>query len=265
MERRYVKALALAVALAVAAAVAVPAATQGAGEPPRDASALLRAVVDNLRGGPLWGTYTFVVERPGRTAEYVMEVVTDGDERGLIRIVAPPREAGQAFLMDGNDLWLYNARLGRSLRLPPSGRSNAFLGSDVSYNDMVGRDLETGYTAAFAPPGAAERDGAGVDIVLELTPRPGAPTPYGRALVGVEEARLIPRWVDYYDQRGQVVKRLTLAEYLEAGDWRVPTHMVVEDATREGYRTVVRLTDVELDAAVPEACFALQALERGCR
>src|SRR5690606_18998338 len=173
-------------------------------------------------------------------------IVTDGGERGLIRIVAPPREAGQAFLMDGDDLWLYNPRLGRSLRLPPSGRSGAFLGSDVSYNDIVGRDLENDYIAAFAetegetaegaaaagapeggapaggaPEGAAPAGGApaggapkgaapeggGPDgvIVLELTPRPGAPTPYGRVVVGVDGASLTPRWIDYYDQRGQVV------------------------------------------------------------
>lgn len=274
-----------------AAAVAAEAVTtDGSGPAAPDASAVLEAVVDNLRGGPMRGTQTFVVERPGRITEYVMEIVTDGGERGLIRIVAPPREAGQAFLMDGDDLWLYNPRLGRSLRLPPSGRSGAFLGSDVSYNDIVGRDLENDYIAAFAetegetaegaaaagapeggapaggaPEGAAP-EGGGPDgvIVLELTPRPGAPTPYGRVVVGVDGASLTPRWIDYYDQRGQVVKRLTLAEYLEAGQRRVPQLMVVEDRIREGYRTVVRLDDVVLDAAVPETCFTLQALERGC-
>src|SRR5690554_4064074 len=274
-----------------AAAVAAEAVTtDGSGPAAPDASAVLEAVVDNLRGGPMRGTQTFVVERPGRITEYVMEIVTDGGERGLIRIVAPPREAGQAFLMDGDDLWLYNPRLGRSLRLPPSGRSGAFLGSDVSYNDIVGRDLENDYIAAFAetegetaegaaaagapeggapaggaPKGAAP-EGGGPDgvIVLELTPRPGAPTPYGRVVVGVDGASLTPRWIDYYDQRGQVVKRLTLAEYLEAGQRRVPQLVVVEDRIREGYRTVVRLDDVVLDAAVPKTCFTLQALERGC-
>src|SRR5690606_4026478 len=110
-----------------------------------DPSAVLRAVVDNLRGGAMQATYTFTVERPGRVSEYVMELVTDGDRRGHIRVIAPPRDAGQAFLMSGDDLWLYNARLGRSLRLPPSGRSSAFLGSDLSYNDLVGRDLEKDY------------------------------------------------------------------------------------------------------------------------
>lgn len=260
-----------------------------------DPGAVLEAVLDNLRGGPLWGTYTFVVERPGRTTEYVMEMVSDGEQRGLIRVTAPPRDAGQAFLMDGDDLWVYNPRLGRSLRLPPSGRTGAFLGSDVSYNDMVGRDLEKDYTPSFASSepagsgGAAEtgmaqtgtaetgtaqtgmaqtgtvETGTEATIVLELTPRQGAPTPYGRVLIGVDPAALTPRWVDYYDQRGQVVKHLTLSDYVEAAGRRLPLLMMVEDRTREGYRTVVRVSDVELDTAVPETCFTLQALERGCR
>src|SRR5690606_9387262 len=134
--------------------------TDGSGPAAPDASADMAAVVDNLPGGPMRGTQTFVVERPGRITAYVMEIETDGGERGLIRIVAPPREAGQAFLMAGDDLWLYNPRLGSSLRLPPSGRSGAFLGSDVSYNDIVGRDLENDYIAAFAETEGETAEGA---------------------------------------------------------------------------------------------------------
>ncbi|OUN01711.1 MAG: hypothetical protein BAA04_12705 [Firmicutes bacterium ZCTH02-B6] len=260
------RAFAAVVGIVVALTVAgVAAATQGAVHPGVDATGVLEAVVDNWRGGPLRGTYTFTIERPGRTTEYVMEIVADGQDRGLIRIVAPPREAGQAFLMDGADLWLYNARLGRSLRLPPSGRSNAFLSSDVSYNDIVGRDIEKDYTAMFAAPEAAGGRGTDATIVLELTPRQGAPTPYGRVVIGVEETSLTPQWLDYYDQRGRVVKRLTLSEYLEVGGSRLPQLMVVEDLTKQGYRTLVRLSGVELDTSVPDACFTLQALERGCR
>lgn len=235
---------------------AFSAAAAGAGEP--DAEAILQAVIDNLRGGSIKGTYTFIVERPGRTSQYVMEIIADGDQRGLIRVVAPPRDSGQAFLMNGDDLWVYNPRLGRSLRLPPSGRSNAFLGSDVNYNDIAGRDLEKDYTPAVTQAGADA-------LTLELTPNPGAPTPYGRVLIEVEQESLAPRQVDYYDQRDQVVKRLTFFDYLAVGARRVPLEMVVEDRVREGYRTIVRLSDVQFDVSVPESCFTLQALERGCR
>lgn len=247
----------LAASAAVVAPVAWAAGSGPDGKAP-DPSAVLRVVVDNLRGGAMQATYTFTVERPGRVSEYVMELVTDGDRRGHIRVIAPPRDAGQAFLMSGDDLWLYNARLGRSLRLPPSGRSSAFLGSDLSYNDLVGRDLEKDYD-----PSLTRADGDA--LILELVPKPGAPTPYGRALIEVDPETLAPRWVDYYDQRGQVVKRLTLSDYLPMGNRRIPLTMVVEDRVREGYRTTARLSDVRFDIPVSEACFTLEALERGCR
>ena len=52
--------------------------------------------------------------------------------------------------------------------------------------------------------------------------------------IEVEADSLAPRWVDYYDQRGQVVKRLTLSEYFPVGERRIPLEMVVEDRAREG-------------------------------
>ncbi len=263
MEPRRTKALALIAVLFLSAAY-VPVAAEGGAGPDRDAAVVLEAVVDNWRGGPFVGTYTFAVERPGRVTEYVMQIVTDGDERSLIRVIAPPREAGQAFLMNGSELWMYNARLGRSLRLPPSGRSGAFLGSDVSYSDLAGRDFETDYTVAFSSTDTTAAEDPATTVVLELIPKPGAPTPYGRVLIGVDATSLTPRWIDYYDQRDQVVKHLALSDYLETGDRRLPRQMVVDDRTRGGYRTVIRLADVQLDAPVPDACFTIQALERGC-
>lgn len=244
------------VVLLLATAVALSAGGRAFAREPQDAREILQAVVDNLRGGAMEGTYTFTVQRPGRASRYVMAILSDG-ERGLIRVVEPTRDAGQAFLIDGDDLWVYNPRLGRSLRLPPSGRNNAFLGSDVSYNDLAGRDLEEDYIAALLPsePGS---------LTLELTPRAGAPTPYGRVMVEVAADRLTPRLIEYYDQRGNVVKRMTLSDYTPAGGRHVPFRMVVEDMTRPGYRTEAVLSEATFEITLPEGCFTLEALERGC-
>lgn len=229
-----------------------------AGAEELDATEIVRRVVDNLRGGTLEGTYTVTVERPNRTTQYVMTVLSDGEDRGLIRVVQPPREAGQAFLIDGDDLWVYNPRLGRSLRLPPSGRNGAFLGSDISYNDLAGRDLEEDYTPSILA-------SSGQTLTLELVPKPGAPTPYGQVRLEVEAERLVPQRIDYYDQRGNVVKRAELSEYTPVGDRWVPLRMAVQDVTRPGHRTEVRLSDARFGIELPAGSFTLQALERGGR
>lgn len=222
-----------------------------------DARAILRAIEDNHRGGSGKFTISLTVDRPGRQTEYVLAIWTDGDERALVLVKAPPRDAGQAFLRVGDNLWIYNPRLKRSLRLPPSGRSESFLGSDISYSDLAGRDTEQDYTPRIL----SEAEGA---IVLELQPKPGAPTPYGKLIVKAAAGTYAPLEWTFYDQRDRAVKRVTFSEHTKVGTRLFPTRTVLEDLLRPGYRTTAAFRDMRFGAPVPDACFTLQALEQGC-
>jgi outer membrane lipoprotein-sorting protein len=223
-----------------------------------DAQAILRAIEDNHRGGSGKFTIALTVARPGRQTEYVLETWTDGDERALALVKAPARDAGQAFLRVGDNLWIYNPRLKRSLRLPPSGRNESFLGSDISYSDLAGRDVEQDYTPRIA----GEEPGA---IILELQPKRGAPTPYGKLIVKAQSATYAPLEWTFYDQRGNAVKRVTFSEHIRIGTRLFPTRTVVDDLLRSGYRTTGLFRDTRFGTPVPEACFTLQALEQGCQ
>jgi outer membrane lipoprotein-sorting protein len=223
-----------------------------------DAETVLRAILDAQRGGTTQrATITMTVERPGRTSEYVIELVSDGIERSLIRVIAPAREAGQAFLQDGDNLFIYNPRLRRTLRLPPSGRSDAFLGSDISYDDLGGRDLERNYTAEVT----AEDDET---IELTLIPDELAPTPYGKVVLRADADDYRPLEYTFFDQREQAVRRIRFFDYVEVGELYFPTRLEVENLIRESERTVVVLSDFEFDIEIPSGCFTERALERGC-
>ncbi len=218
---------------------------------------LLHEAVDQLRGPAMVATYSLTVERPGRSKKYVLRVLTDGDRRSLIRVIEPKRDAGQAFLTVGDDIWIYNPRLGRTLRLPPSGRNDRFLGSDVSYSDLSGRDLEDEYQVDLR----LEDDVK----VLVLTPKPLAPTPWGRVEMIVNAKDNLLRKIVYYDQRGEPVKEILLrkAVPLEGGRYLI-TDTLVRDLVREGYQTIFTVSDWKV-GSVPDRCFTQVALERGCR
>lgn len=227
-------------------------------EPVQDARTVLHNVVENLRGVSQWATLELTVERPGRTNEYRLEIVTDGDQRSLARVVAPAREAGQAFLSIGSNLLIYNPRLGRSLRLPPSGRSNAFLGSDLSYDDLAGEEYREQYDAVVT---AHDADA----IVLELTPHPEAPTPYGKLVFTVQPQSYAPLSLTSYDQRDTPVRRMTFSEFDSVDGRTIPLRFEVVDLLKDGYRTVASWTEVDTTTPVPDGCFTEAALERGCR
>ncbi|GAB6941061.1 hypothetical protein JCM11602_04720 [Thermus brockianus] len=139
--------------------------------------------------------------------------------------------------------------MGRTLRLPSTGRTERFLGSDLTYQDLMGRDLED----LFA---VSEADG-----VLVLTPKPQAATPYGRVEVHLNQG-LIER-VRYYDQRGQAVRELVLMGYQRLDGAFLPKAMEVRDLLKEGYRTRMEIGEVKV-GPVPERCFNPLYLERGC-
>lgn len=225
---------------------------------PDDADGILDRIVENLRGGGQRAILTMRVERDDDVREYRLEVISDGTERSLTWVVEPPRDAGQAFLVDGDELFVYSPRLGRSLRLPPSGRSDGFLGSDLSYDDMAGDEVRDDYDAEVAA-----RDEA--TVTLSLIPHPTAPTPYGELRFTASLPDLAPLELEYVDQRGEAVKRLTFSEFHELGDGtRVPTRFEVVDLAADGGRTIAEWTEVEFGVEPPDRCFTQQALERGC-
>ena len=221
------------------------------------ARAALKAVLDNLRGGGMAGVVTLSVYRGDAVTRYRLEVVSDGQERALLRVTQPPREAGQAFLRDGDNLWIYVPRLRRSLRLPPSGRADRFLGSDLSYSDLSGRDAESDYDPQILAESEAE-------VTLRLVPRPGAPTPYGEVHLQASRPYHAPLLMLFFDQRGQAVRRITFQAYVEADGYRVPTRVTVQDLLREGHLTVMEYERYRFGISPPAACFTLQALEGGC-
>lgn len=224
------------------------------------AAEILGTIIDSQRGGQTVSMkITMTVIRLGKdNKKFTIESVGDGEERSLISVVAPSRDAGTAFLQDGDNLYLFNSRLKRVLRLPPSGRNDSFLGSDISYNDLSGRDLEEDYAAEIT----AEDDNT---IELTLIPSELAPTPYGKIiLVADKQNSYRPLEYLYYDQREQTVKSIIFSEYTESDDLFMPTHIEISNLLKEGEKTIVLMDDVKFGVDVNEGCFSQRALERGC-
>jgi outer membrane lipoprotein-sorting protein len=230
------------------------AAAQGSDE----AALIIDAMIENLRAESVRATVVMTVTDGDKVVERVLEILSVGDDRSLVTVVAPPRDAGQAFLNVGQNLFIYSPRLRRTLRLPPSGRSDNFLDSDLSFNDLAGDDYRQDYTATVV-----ERDNYG--LTLELTPDPQAPTPYGKLLYSADATTFAPTLLVFFDQRGQAVREIRFSNVIEVDGRHIPTRFEVHDLLSEGSSTVAVWQDYDFDAEISESCFNQQALERGCR
>lgn len=224
-----------------------------------NAEDLINQIINNQRGGQSGSsTISMQVIKPTKTTLFVIESLSDGNDKSLINVIEPSKDAGQAFLTVGDNLWIYNPRLKRTLRLPPSGRSDSFLGSDISYNDLGGRDLATDYQATILE----ETDST---VTLELIPDELAPTPYGRVLITADINTLAPLEQTFYDQRENAVRRISFDNFAELDSYFFPTYIKVENLLREGEQTVIEISNYDFGIDIPENCFQQQVLERGCQ
>jgi outer membrane lipoprotein-sorting protein len=225
----------------------------------QNADEILDKIVNSQRGGQTSSsTVTMNVIRPNKTTEYQIKNVSDGDERSLIQVVAPSKDAGQAFLQDGDNLYLYNPRLKRTLRLPPSNQNDSFLGSDVSYSDLGGNEFQDNYT-----PEITSQDDATIE--LTLLPKELAPTPYGKVILTADVANNYrPMTYVFYDQRDMAVRQMSFFDYVDVEGTFFPSRFEIENLMAEGEKTTINFQDLKFGVEVDQNCFRESALERGC-
>ncbi|MCK4512399.1 outer membrane lipoprotein-sorting protein, partial [bacterium] len=74
---------------------------------------------------------------PKKTRTLGLRLWGKGDDKALIVIDAPPRDAGTATLKVGKNLWNYLPKISRTIRVPPSMMMGSWMGSDLTNDDLV--------------------------------------------------------------------------------------------------------------------------------
>ncbi|MEJ2639739.1 MAG: outer membrane lipoprotein-sorting protein, partial [Desulfosarcinaceae bacterium] len=105
-----------------------------------DPAGLVKAGFDHYRGQASESTVEMTVHRPTWERTMQMDAWTRGTSESLIRITAPAKDAGNGTLKKGKEMWTYNPKVNRVLKLPPALMSQSWMGSDFSNNDLAKSD-----------------------------------------------------------------------------------------------------------------------------
>ncbi len=224
-----------------------------------------REVVDRvdrmLRGNSSRGEVTMDVVTAHYARSITMRIWSLGTTYTLVRVTAPPRDAGTATLKVGNDLWNYLPRVDRTIRLPASLMGASWMGSDFTNDDLVKESrIIDDYDITTTFHGA--RDGAEV-WEFTLVPKPDAAVVWGRIVEQVREHDLMPMWARYYDDHGALVRTMTFSDYTAMGGREVPATMAVVPAGKVGEHTTLHYRSLEFDVPLTPAFFSLEQLRQG--
>lgn len=223
-----------------------------------------RDIVDRvdrlLRGNSSHGTVTMEIVTADWSRSLDLEIWSLGTKYALVRVLAPRKDAGMATLKAGSDLWNYLPRVDRTIRLPPSLMSSAWMGSHFTNDDLVKETrLVEDYDISISYSGMRD----GVDVwEFTLTPKPEAAVVWGKIEEQVRKKDLMPVWGKYYDERGELARTMTFADFKTMGGRLVPAVMTVEPADKPGEHTTVRYTSLEFNVSLQPSFFSLQRLQR---
>jgi hypothetical protein len=235
----------------------------------RDSRSTMRMKLYDRRGRVRERVLTLITLR-GRGAPGVPATAPDGD-RLLIRFSYPNDIRGTSFLVwehaDGEDeRFLYLPSLGRVRRIAGAETQESFVGSDFTYEDFGGRELDE-YTYAFAgadgenaswtPPGGPAQPAWRLE-----SQRKDAAADFPRAVSLVLKDSFIVVQADVFNRRNEKqkiynVRRLDQIE----GIW---TAMDAEMSnTLERTRTELLVESADYNVGLKEADFSRRELERG--
>jgi outer membrane lipoprotein-sorting protein len=194
-----------------------------------------------------------------------------GDERQTILFFESPAEVkGVGFLAHTHkgraaEQWLYLPELDRVRQITPRSRTESFVGTDLTYQDLdIIQEMGAWSEADARSSLRGEEVVDGVPThVIELTPQRDD-IGYRRIVLWLGRDDLMPRRLEFYGDGGEPVKRIVQRDLYDVGSIPVARSIEVETPAK-GSRTVIASSDAAFDVGLEGDLFTQRALERGER
>ena len=175
----------------------------------QDAKALVQSAFNHYRGDASRATVEMVIHRPSWQRSVTMDAWTKGTAKSLIRITAPAKDEGNGTLKKGQEMWTYNPKVNRVIKLPPALMSQSWMGSDFSNNDLSKTDsLVKDYDHTVT--GTETHEGQTV-YLIDSIPKPGDPIIWGMQKLKILQD-LIFLSQTFFDEDLKPVKIMTASQ-----------------------------------------------------
>jgi len=227
-----------------------------------DGRAIVQASFDYWRGKTSVASVDMTIHRPDWQRVMTMKAWTKGELDSLVVITAPAKDRGNGTLKRRQEMWTFNPKVNRVIKLPPSMMSQSWMGSDFSNNDLAKSDsLLNDYTHRII--GTESHEGKKV-YVVESTPKPGAPVIWGMQKLRIREDHIFLTQ-EFYDEDLKPVKIMTARQIEMHGGRLFPTVWKMRKADSKDEYTQLVYRDLVFDKDLPDSLFTLSALKNSPR
>lgn len=185
------------------------------------------------------------------------------DEKSVMVFLKPADVKGVGYLAisydaegKNDDRWLYMPSLKKSRRITGSGSGDSFMGTDFTYDDMSGHEVED-YNHTLQQD--AKINGKQCWSVVSV---PIGKSNYSKYISWVDQESLIPIKAEFYDKQGKLLKVMEVQSLKKIDGFWTIEKMQMENLQKK-HKTVIETKRIEYNKDVKDDIFRVSTLESG--
>ena len=224
----------------------------------QDPLTLVEKSFNYMRGKTSISTVDMTIHRPDWERVVTIKAWTKGEDESIFWIIAPPKDHGNGTLKKKKQMWMYNPKVNRSIKIPPSMMSQSWMGSDFSNDDLSKTDsMIKDYIHTIE--GTETHEGKKVYLIKSM-PKPEAPVIWGMQKLKIREDRIFLAQ-EFYDEDLKLVKALTTLQIQMLGGKLFPKVWKMQKADVKDKYTVLEYKELIFDRDLPDRLFTVSSLK----
>lgn len=221
---------------------------------------IMKKVEQKMRGNSNFSEIKMTIVRPDWSREMTMKSWAKGEDYALIQITGPARDKGTMFLKRQNELWNWQPKINKTIKMPPSMLTQSWMGSDFSNDDLV---RQSSFINDFEHERLADETINGRDcFVLVLTPKEGVPVVWGSLKFWIDKKEYLQMKSEFYDEDEYLVSTIEFSKIKNMGGRNIPTLLTVTPAEEEDNKTIIEYINLQFDKKYQDSFFTIQNMKR---
>jgi len=222
------------------------------------ADLIVKKAFDYWRGKASVSTITMTIHRPDWERVMTIKAWTQGESDSLFVIAEPARDKGNGTLKTGKGMWIYNPKVNRVIKLPPSMMSQSWQGSDFSNNDLAKSDsLIKDYMHTLEN---TKMDQGKKIYFIKSMPKPEAPVIWGMIKLTIREDNILLSEI-FFDEDLSPVKIMTAWDIQMAGDRLFPLKWKMRKSDTTNEYTLFVYKKIKFEKGLSKNIFTLTNLK----
>ena len=156
-----------------------------------------------------------------------------------------------------DDQWIYLPALKKTKRISSDSKSDYFMGSDFTYDDLGDRKLDAD-THTLLRSETLE----GVDYYVVESISKDEDYMYSKTITWIRKDNFIGLQKEFYDEDGDLLKILSIKEFKEISGILVITNSEMKNVQKD-HKTMMILSDIKVNTGMSDSKFTERMMMRG--